>query len=90
MRDVAELAQRRPRSQRFTGGRTVIVRRRTKLAESGSSNIAHVTLLGQVCNDLASQVALTSRTYQMIFAADLERQSVHWTPGGYVAILWSE
>ena len=52
----------------------MIVQRRTKLAESGSS----ITLLGQVCNNLASQVALTSRTYQMVSAAELEKHGVHW------------
>ena len=31
-------------------------------------NVANLTLHGQVCNNLASQVALTSRTCQKIFA----------------------
>ena len=42
-------------------------------------NVAYPTLLGQVCNNLASQVALTSCTYRKIFAAELKKQGGHWT-----------
>ena len=43
-------------------------------------NVAHLTMPGQVCNNLAWQVALTSCTYQKIFAAGLKEQGVDWTP----------
>ena len=33
-----------------------------------------------MCNNLASQVALTSCTYRKILAAELKKQDVDWTP----------
>ena len=53
---------------------------KNKAGREWKLNIAHLTLLGQMCNNLVSQVALTSRTYQMIFAAELEKPGVHWMP----------
>ena len=43
-------------------------------------NIANPTLLGQAGDNLAGQVAVTSRTYQQIAAAESEKQGVDWTP----------
>ena len=63
----------------FTGGRLVIAER-GKNGKKRKLNVAHLTLLGQVCNNFASQVALTSCTYQKIFAAELKKQGVDWTP----------
>ena len=40
----------------------------------------HLTLLGRAGNNLASQAALTCRTYQNVFAAELEKQGVGWLP----------
>ena len=54
--------------------------RKNKAGRQRKLNVAHPTLLGQVCSNLASQVALTSCTYRKIFAAELKKQDVDWTP----------
>ena len=69
--DVAEFAQRRPRRQRF---QVCDCAKKNKAGRERKLNVAHLTLLSQVCNNLASLVALTSRTYQMIFAVELKKQ----------------
>ena len=48
--------------------------KKNKNGKKRKLNVAHLTLLGQVCNNFASQVALTSCTYQKIFAAELKKQ----------------
>ena len=54
--------------------------KKKKAGRQRKLNIAYLTLLGQVCNNLASQVALTSCTYRKIFATELEKQDLDWTP----------
>ena len=52
--------------------------------------------LGQVCSNLASQVALTSCTCRKIFAAELKKRDIDWTPSrwpqlqklGVDCVLW--
>ena len=54
--------------------------KKNKAGRQRKLNIAHRTLLGQVFNNLASQVALTSCTYRKTFAAEPKKQDVDWTP----------
>ena len=54
--------------------------KKNKAGRERKRSIAHLTLPGQVCDNLASQVALTSCTYRKIFAAELKKQNVDWTP----------
>ena len=54
--------------------------KKKKAGRERKLNIAHLTLLGQVCNNFASQVALASCTYRKIFAAELKKQDGDWTP----------
>ena len=61
-------------------GRIVDRGEKNKGGRERKLNIAHLTLLGQVCNNFAGQVALTSVTYRKIFTAELKKQDVDWTP----------
>ena len=54
--------------------------KKNKAGRQRKLDVAHLTLLGQVWNNLASLVALTSCTYRKIFAAKLKKQDVDWTP----------